>query len=94
MIYSLIKIGAIVFLLTNTIGFFKHYTNNFWTKNKTPKELTINGCDYVFKQVNDIKHFVQATKIKTTDHLQCNKRVNIFLLGLRDFTVSHGNQPY
>ena len=76
MIYSLIKHSVFVFILINSIGFFKHFTNNFWNKNKTVKELTITNCDYVFKLVNDIYHYVKASKIKIPDHLQCRKKVN------------------
>lgn len=79
MIYSLIKLSLVLFILINTIGFFKHYTSNFWTKTKGTKELTISNCEYVFKEINDINHFVKAKKIKVHEHLGCKQRVNLNL---------------
>ena len=71
------------FSLINTVGFFKHYTNNFWTKSlKSNKELIISDCEYIYKEVNDIHHYVKALKIKVNEHLPCRQRVT-FIYSLK-----------
>ena len=70
------NLSIAAFFLINSIGYVKFYTSNFWTKNtKSNKELTVNHCQYIFKEVNDIHHFVKAYKIKVPDHLSCYRRV-------------------
>ena len=68
----------VTFFCVNSIGYIKFYTGNFGIKNtKSTKELTVHNCQFVFKEVNDIHHFVKAFKIKVPEYLPCHRKVNI-----------------
>ncbi len=71
-----VKYSLIGLVFINAIGFLIHHTSSFWKKTKSSKELTISNCEYVFRELNDINHFVKAKKIKVHEHLGCREIVN------------------